>query len=317
VGDTTGSEITAADSRIRQAAEGRVTHPEVLLLLNIDGDPDPRDAPPDDDLVLRQYQVMARIVADHSDGKAAMGIHTSPMFRRRFFEPPFVEIWHQWQDRDANLALHTEEDFYQLPQHRGSGICGYLDAEGLRPIITESLAKLRNEGLEVEAYRAGSGSQTRTIVDALFERGIRLDLSCAPGIAQVERAIDWRQAPLSAYRMSRGNLCAPARADEADSMIAVPVEFDGDLEAVRGDDSVRKHHLANDTSDLKSLTMVWSTIRARAQDAGRTQIVSMLVHTFSILNTHRRRQLQDFLDHAFDHGGEPVSVPGIEVALAH
>lgn len=69
---------------------------KVLFVVNIDGDPDPETTPPDNPAVMLKYAIMKRIVDDHAGGKGSFCVQTSPMYRRRFFESPFIDFWHEW-----------------------------------------------------------------------------------------------------------------------------------------------------------------------------------------------------------------------------
>lgn len=278
----------------------------VLFVMNVDGDPDPENTPPNNPLVLEKYRTMKRIIDGHAGGGGAFCVQTSPMYRRRFFEAPFVEFWRDWTKDGGELMLHPEEDLYCVPQEKRATGTYYQDAERMRWVINDAVAALDALGLKFSAYKNGYQAQTATMVEIFTKAGIGIDLSAAPGIHWPEKLTDWRKAPNSAFHMSRERCGEPAADGESDPVFQIPVGWDGEpSETPRR--LLNEHYLVNEFSHYEALTKVWDVIVRRADEQGRPQIVSLLCHTYTMADALYRDRLTRTLDYVVKHGGQSVS----------
>ena len=176
--------------------------PRIYLVVNVDADPDPVDTPADNDAVLEKYKIVQQLINERCSGKAVISVHSSPLYRERFIQSPFVDFWKEWTSGGGDLVLHMEEDFYALPENRRASSTGFENLEIVEQAMKETVSALSSEGLTCRAYRGGSNSMTPEIAEVLTELGISVDLSCAPGLIWKERAVNWARAPLSGYFMS-------------------------------------------------------------------------------------------------------------------
>ena len=279
---------------------------KVLFVVNIDGDPDPETTPPDNPAVMLKYAIMKRIVDDHAGGKGSFCVQTSPMYRRRFFESPFIDFWHEWVKGGGDLALHPEEDLYCRPEERLPMGTYYEDGERMGEVIADGVASLAGLGLTFAAYKNGYQAQTLAMARHMKAAGIGIDLSCAPGLFWPEKLADWRMAPLTAFHMSSDRLGEPASADEADPLFAIPVGWSG-LPSDTANRLLNTQYLVNEFSNYEAITAVWDAVARRADEEGRTQIVSFLCHTYTMAETVYSDRLKRSLDYMVRNGGEAVS----------
>ena len=75
--------------------------------MNVDSDPDPEDTPRNDAAVLEKYGIMKSIVDKCVDGNGTICVQTSPMYRDRFFEDPFMDFWRAWDYRSRLTKVGT------------------------------------------------------------------------------------------------------------------------------------------------------------------------------------------------------------------
>jgi hypothetical protein len=278
----------------------------VQLVLNIDGDPDPASKPDPDEVVLPKYRILNRLVEDYCAGKAAMTVHTSPVFRDRFFQEPYTSYWREWAEQGRDLVIHPEDDLYVDPKRRKPGVSAFADVVAMRNVISVGVDRLRANGLPCRAFRGGSNAMTAPIAEFVARIGIDIDLSCAPQLFFPERGVDWRNVPSSAYFVGQSPTGSVGIGNEEKPLLEIPMGWDG----VSPDPGQRPdfHYLANESSNLEKLQVVWDCIRERAQVTGKTQIVSMLCHTFSANEPAYMKQLKDFCGYAVGNEGEFVSL---------
>ena len=173
--------------------------PAAYFLVNVDTDPDPEDTPRDDAAVLAKYRVMKTLIDGRADGKAALCVQTSPLYRDRFIEEPFLGFFRDWAAEGADLVLHPEEDLYGTPETRLASGTRYADTDYMAGIIADRMRCIAERGLAFAAYRGGYHGFTAGIAGLLRRAGIGIDLTCAPGIEWPEKLAPWGAAPLSAY----------------------------------------------------------------------------------------------------------------------
>ena len=259
--------------------------PRIYLVVNVDADPDPVDTPADNDAVLKKYKIVQQLINERCNGKAVISVHSSPLYRERFIQSPFVDFWKEWTLGGGDLVLHMEEDVYALPENRG-------------------------------ASSTGSNSMTPKIAEILTELGISVDLSCAPGLIWKERAVNWASAPLSGYFMS---MQSPSRASDSGGqglLLEIPLGWDG---VIDGDSAPRKpnhHYLANESSTYEDLCRVWNVILERADNTGNHQAVSLLSHTYTAKTARFYSQLDTFLQFVTTNRGIPASLTEIRALVS-
>lgn len=285
----------------------------VSLVLNIDADPDPRQTPRDDQAVIQKYFAIKDIVTDLCDGKAGIGVHTSPMWRDRFFESPYVEFWHSWAAAGGDFILHVEEDFYAVPKDGVYGNKGsYFDTALIEEVIKTAVSNFNKLGLSYTGYRGGDNNQTLAIVDILQKAGINIDLSCAPDVIDYKAPIQWFGAPLSAYRMSSKACWLPDETGDQTRMLEIPQGYTREGDGMQVSLIPGKNHLFVDFSTFDDLCRVWDAIVERGRKLESHQIVQLMSHTFSIENPEVRDRLTGFVKYAKENAGAFVSLPEVE-----
>ena len=290
--------------------------PRVYLVVNVDADPDPVDTPADNDAVLKKYRIIQQLINERCNGKAVISVHSSPLYRERFIQSPFVDFWKEWTLGGGDLVLHMEEDVYALPENRSTSSTGFENLEIVEQAMRETLSALSIEGLACRAYRGGSNSMTPKIAEILTELGISVDLSCAPGLIWKERAVNWASAPLSGYFMS---MQSPSRASDSGGqgpLLEIPLGWDG---VIDGDSAPRKpnhHYLANESSTYEDLCRVWNVILERADNTGNHQAVSLLSHTYTAKTARFYSQLDTFLQFVTTNRGIPASLTEIRALVS-
>ena len=196
--------------------------PAAYFLVNVDTDPDPEDTPRDDAAVLAKYRVMKTLIDGRADGKAALCVQTSPLYRDRFIEEPFLGFFRDWAAEGADLVLHPEEDLYGTPETRLASGTRYADTDYMAGIIADRMQCIAERGLAFAANRGGYHGFTKGIAGLLRRAGIGIDLTCAPGIEWPEKVAPWGAAPLSAYYMAADDPARPAAPDAADALFEIP-----------------------------------------------------------------------------------------------
>jgi len=276
------------------------------FIVNIDSDPDPEDTPRNDRAVLEKYDLMKTIVRERVGGKGTICVQTSPMYRDRFFEDPFLDFWRAWVEDGGELSLHPEEDLYATPEPRRKTGSHYEDIGHMEPILRSKVARMAELGLPLAAYKGGYHGLTMDIVAVLEKIGIAIDVTCAPGIEWPEKLAHWRDAPTSAYRMSSHACGRAATPGEKSPLFEIPFGWDG-----QNSDTSRRllntHYLVNEFSSYEALCRVWDTIRERSAESDHAQIVGILCHTYAMQDKKLREQCGDILEYMVHTGGTPIT----------
>lgn len=276
------------------------------LLVNIDTDPDPEDTPRNDDAVMRKYQTMADLTDARTGGRSAWCIQTSPMYRTRFLEAPFVDFWHDRMAGGADMILHPEEDLYDTPETACPNGSWYADEDHMRDVINSAVTVAASQGIKFAAYKGGYHGLTPKIVALVRQAGIGIELTCAPGIDWPNKEADWGDAPLSAYRMSNERPASSAGAGE-DGLVEIPFGWDAEPSDTTARHLLNTHYLVNEFSNLDDLKRVWDVIQQRAEAEQADQIVSILCHTYTMDDAVYRDRLSAILDYVGETDGKFVS----------
>lgn len=281
--------------------------PRVNLVVNVDSDPDPVSIFQEDASILAKYARMREILKQFADGKGAWTVLTGPLYRSRFFEPPFVEFWRELVAEGANLVLHPEEDLYGPGPGTGPDTCSYFHTDHMREVIQTSVRKMAESGLSFAAYRGGYHGFTLEIGAMIKEAGIGIDLSCAPGISWPQKAADWGDAPLSAYYMSGRRQANVSERQDVDPLFEIPWAWDQRAPGMSRKFVVGENYIINEFSTLEAMQSVWDAIARRADECGEPQIVSMVCHTYTMGKPEFEQRLASFLGYARHNGGQFVT----------
>lgn len=281
--------------------------PTVYFVVNIDSDPDPEDTPRNDDAVMEKYRLAQALVEERVDGAASICVHTSPMYRNRFFEPRFMDFWREWTEAGGDLILHPEEDLYAIPETRVDASTRYLDTAHMDAVITQKVASMNDGGLTFAAYKGGAHGLTLDIAYILEKVGIPIDLSCAPGLDWPEHAARWAKAPGTAYYMSARACDEEAGSKSESPLFEIPLGWDGATPCATMRRQRSTHYLANESSRYENLCQVWNSIVEQAQRSGAPQFVSLLCHTYAIKTRRFHTQLSRVLDYMRATHGLPVT----------
>ena len=277
------------------------------FVVNIDGDPDPPHTPRNDQRVLEKYRVMQKLMDEFAEGKGVICMHTSPIYRDRFFQEPFMDFWREWTANGGELALHPEEDLYATAQTRLSEGTQYDHISHMEPIISETAAFMQSNDLPFAAYKGGFHGLTMAIVEVLVRAGIEIDLTGAPGIVWPTKTADWSDAPASAYYMSREAYRRPAESGTGCGMLEIPTAWDGQASDTGGGFLLNGHYLAVGRSTLGDVCRVWNAVVERGERTARPQIVALVTHTHALHREEFRQECAAVLEYVREHDGVPVT----------
>lgn len=241
-----------------------------------------RTDPPDELLMRRRFAAIRDVVVGEAGGDAVLTVHTSPRFRSTFFREPYASIQRDMAAEGIVLALHPHED-------RADGGSLYADPAHLERVFTDAMRASRDAGLALSVFRSGGFAFHSCLPGMLARHGITLDLSAAPGLADVERHAVWSE---DAWRQEW--VLGDARA----AVRSVPIGWDGE------GTSTERNYLYNEKQDLPSLCRIWDALCA-SSDPPRA--VNFLTHGFGLVENGWRRQAERFLRHVRSTGGRIVS----------
>ena len=241
-----------------------------------------RTDPPDESLMQKRFAAIRAVVLGEAGGLAVLTIHTSPRFRTTFFQEPYAGIARDMAAEGVTLALHPHED-------RADGGSLYDDPAHLASVIVQGMAAARHAGLPLSVFRSGGFAFHPCLPPLLAAHGLHLDLSAAPGLADVPRHAVWTEAAWQQHHVL---------GDRAAAVKSVPIGWDG------AGTSMDRNYLYNEKHDLAGLCRIWDALCA---DAQHPRAVNFLTHGFGLVEERFRRQAGDFLRYARAHGGRLVS----------
>lgn len=276
-------------------------NPRVYFVVVVDADPKESFRGARDDDLLEKYRTAQGLLKRCVNGKAIICVHTSPRYRNRFFEPPFIAFWKSWVRGGGELILHPEN---QQPVEGPSSSDlepDYRDTRYMEALIREKIAAMREHGLSFTAFRGGVFGFTDGIAGILREVGIGIDMSGAPEQVLPERAANWRGAPASAYYLSKASYLRSASLPGRDGILEIPLGWDG-----KGKERGR-NYLFHERSTYARMCLVWDAIAERSVRSRQPQIVNFLCHTYSMANTRLKTQLERILKYMRSHHGVPVT----------
>lgn len=275
--------------------------PVIYFTVVVDADPKQTGLDANDDYLMTKYDTTIGLLKRHIDGKGAVCVHTSPQYRERFFQSPFIEFWERWTHEGGELILHPEEDPYPTPETASRNEPCYNDIVHMESIIKDRASYMKGKKLPFAAFRGGFFGLTDDIVKVLKKVGIKVDLSCAPGIVCPERAADWSNAPASGYYLSEESYRQSDDKPGRDAIFEIPLGWDG-----QGID-INRNYLFHERSTYKRMCNVWEMILARSRKNNCPQFVNFLCHTYSMRNTRLRTRCESILSYMRDHNGIPVT----------
>lgn len=277
--------------------------PNVYFMVNVDTDPDPEDTPRDDDKVLEKYRIMQDILRQHADAKGIICVHTSPMYRERFFENQFMNFWRSWVDEGGELILHPEEDLYGTPETKQGGSSLYLDSDHMASVINQCADIMKKAGLPLKIYKGGYHGLTPEIIKIVKKAGIQIEVTCAPDVDWPVKLANWGDSPVSAYYMSEDSQRIASNPADKNQLFEVPFGWDG----VKSDTTKRfllnEHYLVNEFSNFDAMCRVWDTIVERVAQLNTPQFVGILCHTYTMKDQKYRQRLEKTLDYMTSHRG--------------
>jgi hypothetical protein len=274
--------------------------PEVYFVVGVDSDPKRSPFGTRDDDVLQKYTTAFDLLKRSVGGKSIICVHTSPLYRERFFRPPFIHFWETWVRGGGELMLHPEEDLYPLPGSVKNETY-YKNPPYMEGVIKEKVDFMKKRELPFAGFRGAFFGLTGEIVGILIKVGIEIDLSCAPGIVRPGKAADWSEAPASGYYLSQQfyRRARPGRVKRG--IFEIPLGWDGQ------GTNVTENYLFHERSTYKKMSRVWNAIVKRGKQVGAHQFVGFLCHTHSMGNTRLRNQCEDILNYMREEGGIPVT----------
>ncbi|WP_185984660.1 hypothetical protein [Aureimonas mangrovi] len=279
----------------------------LYLVVNVDSDPDPVSEFQDDAVILAKYRRMQEILAAHTGGAAAWTVLTGPMYRRRFYEEPFIGFWRDVVEDGADLVLHPEEDLYGPGPGTAPDSTTYYHTDHMRGVIQDCVEAMTSAGLPLHAYRGGYHGFTPEIGAILKDVGISIELSCAPGIVWPQKAANWNGAPLSAYYMDPEQPARHSGHADNGALFEIPWAWDAKAPGQSRPFVVGENYIINEFSNLTAMKLVWDAVAERAATADALQIVSMVCHTYTMGREEFETRLQGILEHVRESGARFVS----------
>ena len=161
--------------------------PEVYFVEGVDADPKRSSFGAKDDDVMEKYSTAFALLKGAVGSKSIICVHTSPLYRDRFFQPPFIHFWEDWVRQGGELMLHPEEDLYPLPEGPVKEETYYKDSRYMEHILKDKIEFMKKKGLPFTAFRGAFFGLTEQIVGALKRLEVKIDLSCAPEIVLPEK----------------------------------------------------------------------------------------------------------------------------------
>ena len=275
--------------------------PSVYFVVVVDGDPNRSSVGANDRFLLERYHITLNLLKKQIEGKGTVCVHTSPRYRERFFDAPFLEFWEAWVQNGGELILHPEEDVYFTPDSKQDNDSYYNDSQHMEQLIRSKAEEMENKKLSFAAFRGALFGLTNDMVSALKKAKLTIDLSGAPGCVLPERAADWSSAPVSGYYMSEDSYLRASNQPGKDTVFEIPLGWDG-----QGAEFSR-NYLFHERSTLKKLCNVWDAIVERSKQNKYPQFVNFLCHTYSMKNTRLRTQCEGILNYMKQHHGQPVT----------
>ena len=154
----------------------------------------------DDDLPYEKWSVKKaiKIATQVMNGKVVFTIHTSPFFRSNFYRMSFINLWKEVLAIGGELALHPHEDKV------GDGTY-YYDKRHMERVVKEVTLKIRNLNLTLNIFRSGYYAWSHYMPNILQKLDYKIDMSCAPGIFNPNRDVNWINASQYAYYYNEQN----------------------------------------------------------------------------------------------------------------
>lgn len=270
-----------------------------LVFAPFDPGRDFRIDPPKVDQSIGETRELGRAMLDLTQGRAVLTPHSGTYCRTGYYEAPLIEVYGEWVERGAEVAVHLHEEI------KGGGV-RFGEEDHVRAVFADCHARLVAGGITPVAYRGGHNAYAPFMNDVLRAHGIGVDFSALPGLDRPEREAIWTESPLSAFDLPKDPR-QPVGAGEASGIVEIPIGSDGGGTEYR-------NFLQIEQSELDNHKRVWRVIRDRAQAEGRRQIVHMLFHTGSMGRPDWVARLMDFLRFVPREGGRFVGA--VEAAAA-
>jgi len=242
----------------------------------------------DDDLPYEKWSIekAIKIATQVMNGKAVFMIHTSPFFRSKFYRAPFINLWEEVLAIGGELALHPHED-------KAGGGTYYYDKRHMERVINEFTLKIRNLGLPLNIFRSGYYAWSPYIPHILEKLDYKIDISCAPGIVNSNRDVNWSNAPRYAHYYNEQN---KNQNNCKTPFFVIPLGWDG-----KGH-RFEENYLFSEKGSLNSLCRVWDTL-AEEEASSFPKIVSFLYHTFALNNESVCNRITRFIEYVRSHNG--------------
>lgn len=222
-------------------------------------------------------------LAQHSlDGKFIHFIHTSPRVRTFFLEEPFMSLWKKIISNKGDIGLHChEEDPYKEYY--------FQDTAKMDRIIGECLSYLREDGLDVIAYRGGFLAFCAELIPILERNCLQFDFSCEPQRFLVHNQTvvsDWRGAPASFYRMSYRDHRRPG----SSNIFEIPIG------------SYQEQYLYFEKSSAQMLEVIASSLKEKSNKENKDIVVSALTHTYEYSKDKDIKSIKDKISVLKEYG---------------
>jgi len=239
----------------------------------------------DDNFTYEQWAIKKaiEIAKNFMNGKGVFTIHTSPFFRDDFYNPPFLELWKEIVVMGGEVALHPHED-------KLDGGTLYDDEEHMRKIIKDVTNKIRNLSLPLYIFRSGYYAWSQFIPEILKELDYKIDISCAPGVVNPNRDVNWIGSPKYAFYYGKNK-----QNQHKKSYFVIPLGWD------EKGNSFESNYLFCERGSLQSLCHVWDSM---VKDiTSFPKIVSFLFHTYALYDKKIYNRIVNFIQYAKENNG--------------
>ena len=252
----------------------------LYFTFTIDGDwaeyfePDLKDEEriPKEGALLDSIQREIDVADKNLNGRFIHFVHTSPRVRDFFLEKNFRKLWKDILKNNGDTGLHCHEDDPYRKYY-------YQDTSKMRKVISERAKAFRKAGLDVRCYRSGFLGFSDEMVSILEENRIYLDFSCEPGRFLKDRGdlvCDWRDAPISHYRMDYKDHCKPGNS----KVWEIPVGVS------------KRKYLYFEKSNLEELEKIALALKERSMQNRCDIVVSVLSHTYEYASSEMLDAIQ-------------------------
>lgn len=215
---------------------------------------------------------------------------------------------------NAGTEMHYRQELlatYQQMVHAGSELAMQLSHQILAGVSEEAQyrmwstqlqagkERLERMGIAPTACRIADHAWPAFMPRLLAEQELMADYSCFPGLNQPERHNVWPREQFSADYLPV-DIRSPWHSQPCSRILTIPLGSDG-----LGTQDINTLNI--EKSDLNNLSRIWDTLIARAETAGKCQIVHCLFQSSSVAVPAWLDRWQRFLSFVPERQGQFIT----------